>query len=194
VQSFCLQDFVTIRGQSSVTSVTQGESAWLDLSGFQDLTIWLDVKEFSVGGGTAVTMTYQTAPTREESLFVGMLATTVTMANGVTISPVLAATATTAVARLVRWKLSVTGTPTSAWDATFRVWIAANAPGQRRGGKGACAGCGPSGSRVSRATIGDGPTTPLHLIPGAVAGSGGLTAVKGGGLTPRFQPTTYGAK
>lgn len=168
--SFMLNNWTTIRGATTVGSITQSQSAWLDLSGFQDIVAWLDVREANAGGGTAVTLTYQTSPTADEILF-APLTTAVTLTSGsVTVTKMLASAATVPIGRWLRWQLAVTGVPTLAWDATFRVWIAANVGVGRRGAaaaaramltdrapamsvpssSGTCSGCGPSRAPTTR--------------------------------------------
>ncbi len=66
MQSFCLQDYLTIRGQLATTVVTQGDYAWLDLSGFQDAVFWLDVREASAGTAS-VTIAFQTCADERRS-------------------------------------------------------------------------------------------------------------------------------
>src|SRR5579864_2867248 len=128
-----LQPFITIRGLgSTVTSVTQSEYKWLDLGAFQDVVAWLDVKEFTLGGATNITLNYETAPNKENADFVAMNASGIVLStSGPTVSIFLKDTATNALARWLRWTLNASGA-TGAWDATFRIWIAANAVGRRR--------------------------------------------------------------
>ena len=122
MHSFILQDWTTIRGATS-TNVTQGESGWLDLTPYQDLIFWLDCREVT----GAVTITFQTAPTKDESLFTLITTgSTLAAATTPTIIKALMTTGGTPVARYVRWTL--TG-PASTYDATFRVYVAANSPG-----------------------------------------------------------------
>ncbi len=124
MHAFILQDWTTIRGAATVATVVQGEDNWLDLSAYQDLVFWVDVREAT---GTTVLMTFQTAPTKDESLFTQMVAaTTLTAATTPTVVKALLSAAATPVARYVRWQ--IVG-PAVAWDATFRVMVAANSPG-----------------------------------------------------------------
>jgi hypothetical protein len=138
---FLAQDWVTVRGaQSGVTSITQGEHGWLDLSDYEDTVAWLDVKEFSAPGGT-LSMAYQTAPLKDSSLFVAISGPLVTVpfavASGVTVTPLLKDSLGTLtppgvvspLARWFRWQLTVSGTLTGAWDVTFRLFVAANCLG-----------------------------------------------------------------
>jgi hypothetical protein len=121
-----LQEFITIRSVSSSTTVTQSESGWLDLYAFEDIVAFLDVKQFTLGGGTNVTMSYEHAPTKDDSFFVPAV-TAFNLANGLTVTKMLmSGGSVTPISRFLRWKLTVTGAPTTTWDATFLVWIAAN--------------------------------------------------------------------
>jgi hypothetical protein len=122
MHSYILQDWITIRGASSVT-VTQGESDWLDLAPYQDVMFYIDVREYT---GTTPTIVFQTAPIKEDGLFQDMM--TAIALNAVPANPTVVriTTAATPLARYLRWKLAG---PASVWDATFRVLIAANALG-----------------------------------------------------------------
>ncbi len=123
MHAFMLQDWTTIRG--SVTTVTQGEDGWLDLTAYQDLVFWVDCREQS--GSSAPTIAFQTSPTKDESLFTSIVtATTLAASATPTVVKALLASATVPIARYLRWQL--TG-PSGTWDATFRVLVAANSPG-----------------------------------------------------------------
>jgi len=124
MHTFILQDYVTIRGITSV-NVTQNESLWLDLTPYQDLVIWTDVREIT----GSVTVNFQTSPTKDESLF-APLVTPFAGATGVSQTKALmagAAGSNVPIARYCRWVLTAPGT--GPWDMTFRVYIAANSPG-----------------------------------------------------------------
>lgn len=128
MHSYILQDWITIRGAAGVTTVTQSESGWLDLSPYQDVTFWIDAREFT--GTTTPTLSFQTSPTKDEVLFqtmgspVPLVLTTTTIAAP---TNVFLASAAVPVARYVRWLLS--GPAAGGWDATFRVMVGANAHG-----------------------------------------------------------------
>jgi hypothetical protein len=125
MHAFILQDWITIRG--AVTTVTQGEDAWLDLTAYQDVVFWLDCRE--VSGSTTPTITFQTAPTKDESLFTAMAtaSTLSTTTNPTIVKTTLSGASTlTPIARYLRWQLLG---PSGTWDATFRVLVAANSPG-----------------------------------------------------------------
>lgn len=124
MHTFILQDWTTIRG--SVTTVTQGEAGWLDLTPFQDLVFWIDCREES----TSPTLTVQTSPTKDETLFTPMFSA-ITLSSNTTpvIKPALMSAGTSTnppVARYIRWQLA---SGTTTWDATFRILVAANSPG-----------------------------------------------------------------
>jgi hypothetical protein len=69
MHAFMLQDWITIRG--SVTTITQGEDGWLDLTAYQDLVFWVDCREVT---GTTPAISFQTSPTKDESLFTTVIA------------------------------------------------------------------------------------------------------------------------
>ena len=126
MHSFILQDWLTIRGVAATPGqiITQGESGWLDLAPYQDVSFYLDVREFS---GATPTIVFQTAPIKEDGLFQNMLGAinlTLTPANPYRV-PIT--TASCPVARYVRWQLQ--GPSGGAWDTTFRVLLAADALG-----------------------------------------------------------------
>jgi len=125
MHTFVLQEWTTIRGASGI-NVTQSESEWLDLTQYEDLTLWIDCKELT---GTTVTLNIETSPTKDDSLFAAMYAATLTttlISPSTAAAKILMSSATVPVARYVRWKLVA---PAAAYDATFRIFIAANAPG-----------------------------------------------------------------
>lgn len=123
MHAFVLQDWLTIRGGTGVTLVNQPESGWLDLEPYQDVVFWLQVTEAS----GSVAINYQTAPTADDSFFASMNASPITFAASasVVVTQILMLSATTPLARYVRWQL----TGTSPWDAHFRIMVAANVPG-----------------------------------------------------------------
>ena len=122
-----LQDYILFRSDSGTTTATQDAGSWLDLAGYQDLVAFLEVKEFS--GATTIQIAYQTAPTKDDSLFVNMTSA-VTLATGLTTTKILKASASVPLARWVRWQLLATGT-SGPWGAMFRVWLACNLAGRR---------------------------------------------------------------
>jgi hypothetical protein len=132
---FIMQPWVTIRGNSTIGSITQSEPLWLDLAGFQDVVCWLEAKEILTGGATNIAINYETAPNKENVDFIALNGAT--PVNLTTVGPVVSIylkdTASNPLARWLRWTLLPSGgTVSTTWDATFRVLVAANAPGRRR--------------------------------------------------------------
>jgi hypothetical protein len=128
---FEAQPWTTIRMVKAATVVTQSEHQWLDLAEYRDVVIWIEVKEFSAGGGT-LTFALETSPSKDDGLFTAIIST----AAAVTVAaiPRHRDWATVPIARWLRWKLTVGGTVTSTPDITFRYWVAAvSGTGARRG-------------------------------------------------------------
>jgi len=125
-----LQDYVTIRG-AGTQAIIQSEGGWLDLSGYQDVVFWLEIKEYTVSG-TTITVSFQTAANRDESSFVtiGSVAKDGTGSPGVSVTSVLKDSANSPLARWVRWTSQNSGA--SAWDITFRLWLTAARIGRGR--------------------------------------------------------------
>src|SRR5512143_1536587 len=130
---YVLQDWITIRG-SSIADVIQGESSWMGFSSFQDIVIWLDVREgtFPTTGGS-LTWYFETSPTKDNNLFTAMprAGTGITLTSAFSpgvqaLTKVVASSANVPLATWVRWRLSPAGTGGLPWDATFRVLAAAN--------------------------------------------------------------------
>jgi hypothetical protein len=139
-----LQDFVTIRGATTTTFITQTESAWLDTSAYQDLFAWIDVREVTLGGLTNVQFNLQTAPIKDEFLFVNLQATPLTVTGALSTPSIIqvifsagSGTNTVPLGNWLRWKLTLNGTATSAWDTTFRIAVTCNMVGSHGGGRGA---------------------------------------------------------
>jgi hypothetical protein len=135
MHTFVLQDWTTIRGFTGTNgqTIVQTERDWLDLSPFQDLFAWVDVREVTVGGGS-VSLFLDTSPTEDENFFQSMTGATSVTGAALTpsLTPVVAKlpmlTATVPLARYLRWRLQNTSS-TGAWDVTMRVVVAANSPG-----------------------------------------------------------------
>jgi hypothetical protein len=86
-----------------------------------------------LGGATAVQMKLETAPFKDEALFLPMVAPfNLNVSSAALIVPVRMAAATSnypGLARWVRWTVLVASAAT-AWGATFRVTCGANAVGR----------------------------------------------------------------
>jgi hypothetical protein len=129
VHAFVLQDWTTIRG-SGDGSVIQGSDQWPDMTAYQDLQFWLDVREVTLTSGSLV-IDFETAPTKDEVLFQAMInSTNLVAAAGPIVPPIqaLLSNATVPIARWLRWKITASG-GASTWDATFRIVCSANSPG-----------------------------------------------------------------
>lgn len=119
MKSIVLQDWTTVRG-SGTTPVIQTSDLWLDLAAYGDVIFWLDVREVTNPGAGSVTLTYETAPLKDEILFQPMLTVSNVSVGAPTISKVLlASNPAVPLARFVRWKL--VGSTAGTWDVTFRV-------------------------------------------------------------------------
>lgn len=124
--SFVLQDWLTVGGAAGAP-VVQGEKDWLDMSPFQDVVAWIDIRNAPTSNQPSIKL--ETAPSKDESLFVFMgSGGGITMvANTVpTVVQYLMGSATVPIAECLRWK--ITG-GAAAWEVTFRILVAANAPG-----------------------------------------------------------------
>lgn len=129
MHSFILQDWLSVEGPAA-TTFTQDESFWLDLSPFQDVVFYVDVRESSGAGGLTPTIAFETSVAKEDALFQSLTAAPATMtpSNTPQIVPALLLSAAVPLARYVRWKITGPG-GASGWDATFRVLVVANSPG-----------------------------------------------------------------
>jgi hypothetical protein len=208
---FPLQNWITMRGSSTITSISQSEMAYLDLRGFEDIVAWLDVKEVTLGGATHIQINYQTGPSKDETLFTSMTSSAVTLTAGTqTVTKLTMSGANVALSRWLRWQLVVSGTATSTWDAVFRVWIAANvgphplrpktqAGPVRQSGKSCTGDCSKGGSTpVAPQPSGNGRTATYMAPSTAVSGGtrmqpqGPSAMVPGGGPTRGMMPTRFG--
>jgi len=120
MRDLLLQDWITIRGQNDVLNLTQGSTAWVDIGDYEDFTVFLDVREVS---STPPSITYQTAPTKNDAAFKAMMPSFV-LATGIRVDRIITAYAAVPPARWFRWALTHGGVP---WDVTFRIRLAAYA-------------------------------------------------------------------
>ena len=124
--SFVLQDWTTVGGAAGST-VIQGEKDWLDMSPFQDIVAWIDVRNATTGSPPLLKL--ETAPSKDESLFMYMgsgAGIAMVGSSMPTVVQYLMGSATVPIAECLRWK--ITGGAVT-WQATFRILVAANAPG-----------------------------------------------------------------
>jgi hypothetical protein len=128
MHGYTLQDWTTIRGAAGALTMTQEENGWLDLTPYQDVVFWVDVKSALV----TATMTLQTSPSKDDALFLPLASGVVLPPGGNAAPTVVSALMVTALspnvplARWVRWQLVGSSGP---WDVTFRILASANSPG-----------------------------------------------------------------
>ena len=139
MEGYVLQDWVTVRGAvpaSGAPDIIQGESTWMGFSSFQDMVVWLDVREitFPAGGSTNLTFNFETAPSKDNNLFQVMtsigpltsLTAGVQLTSGALPKVLLNQNPSVPLATWVRWRLTPGGASGNTWDATFRVLVTAN--------------------------------------------------------------------
>lgn len=131
---FCLQDWVTVRGVDQLT-VSQDEERWLDLDGFSDATLWIDVAEVTPPGGiasNAVKLAVQTSASADESYFIPLAPVvsygTTAQWQQPTAAPLVIRSGTSPLtnnlSRYVRWQIVPSGS--GPWDIAFRIRVLAN--------------------------------------------------------------------
>lgn len=130
MHSFLMQDWITVRGPGASTIVSQSESEYLDMRPFQDVVFWVDVRSVTLQASTTVSINFETAPAKEDGLFVAMRSAAPFTAGSQTTQtfPALLTSASVPVSRWMRWK--VTATSTTQWDITFRIWASAGLSGR----------------------------------------------------------------
>jgi hypothetical protein len=131
MDALILQDWCTIGGDLSAVTVTipQEQLAWLDMSPYQDVFFWLDVRQMNNGSGS-ILMNYETSPVEDDAYFVPVVtAFDMSSVHNVQRADARLNDAIVAVARFLRWKITATPTAT-AWDTTFRIFVTANSPGR----------------------------------------------------------------
>jgi hypothetical protein len=131
MRGFVLQDWVTIRGATTLITVNQSESDWLSLEAYQDAFFVTQLSELTLSGGT-VTLSLETAPIKDETLFMAMNGTGISLTAGMVgvnqkLSVILSAIGSSVpLSRWVRWRLIPSGSFTAAWDVTFRIVVSCN--------------------------------------------------------------------
>jgi hypothetical protein len=130
VYGYLLQDWLTVRGTQTGATIIQSEADWMSFQPYQDIVLWLEVKSVALGGLTSLLLEYQTAPAKDESLFVAMVTgatLTVALAAPRIDKVILAQNPTVPLSRWVRWKLTPVGTASSEYGLCFRIFASANA-------------------------------------------------------------------
>jgi hypothetical protein len=119
-----LQEWTTIQTAAGTTeTVVQDEAGWLDLVGYDDIVIWSQIRSYS----NINALNIETSPTKDDGWFTSMQSIALTAGSGPTIYKVIFASASTPLARYVRWKIT---SAASAGNITFRVWLVANPVGR----------------------------------------------------------------
>jgi hypothetical protein len=115
-----------MRGSNNTAPIVQNEADWMGFSSFQDIVLWADVREVTTTGN--VTLSFETAPTKDEVLFQQLTGASIAYATGasnVTVKTVLlASNPAIPLSTWVRWKLA--NSLNATWDITFRVLASAN--------------------------------------------------------------------
>ncbi len=111
-----LQEWLSIGGSVSLTSLGQGADRWVDLGDIEDVVLTLEVT--NVAGD--VTMNYETSCSIEEASFVSCVVPFI-LTTGVRSDSVLAAYANVPVQQYLRWRISTSGS--YAWNVMFRIWL-----------------------------------------------------------------------
>ncbi len=116
-----LQDWVTIRGNATTTTVTQQETDYVDLAAYQDVVVWFECSDAANGPRFEI----QTSPTKDDSLFVVVdTSAAFAAAVGVTTKILRYSAVTCPLARFLRWK--VVSSSFAGSVCSFRIWLSAN--------------------------------------------------------------------
>lgn len=148
MKPFILQDWLTVRssGRPPVPAgpyFVQDAAGWLDLSLFQDVVVWFDLRQSTQPGvGGTLTWHFETAPTKDEALFqtmalsapFGTISTRVLSVIPITLANAISG-GSVPLSTWVRWMIEPSAD--SPWQATFRIILAANqvTRGATRAGK-----------------------------------------------------------
>jgi hypothetical protein len=123
------QDWTTLRLTGATNTIAQSEPLWLDVDDYRDAVFWLEVKNREIGGAVGVVCVYETSPSKDEVLFRPM---TGPFPLAVTSTPYItkvleAQNPSVPLSKWIRWRLYLSGTPSSEWGATFRIHCSLNA-------------------------------------------------------------------
>ncbi len=110
----------------TVVTFTQNEEEWPDLKGFQDVGLLLDVFNVTspgiTGPGPAVTLVLKSSPTVDEPLFQPICPPiTLTASTSVVATKSIRTPSTQALARWLRYEISVPPGTSGTWGATFQL-------------------------------------------------------------------------
>jgi hypothetical protein len=122
-----MQNWTTVGGNASVTSVSQDEEQIVDTTDYTDVAAWLDVR--AVNNPTSnpynLFLGLETAPAKEDLLFTQAVPNLPLVAST---TPIVVRTLNGAsfyapLSKWLRWKV-YTPQPTGLWSATFRIRLA----------------------------------------------------------------------
>jgi len=68
MHSYLLQDWYTFTGNGNTVLVVQPDDGWLNLEGYRDYQLWIDVSDVDNTAG-AITLAAQCGPVRDEFMF-----------------------------------------------------------------------------------------------------------------------------
>jgi hypothetical protein len=121
-----LADWTRVRGSATaVTSITQGSEDWISGCDDADATFFVDCRDVNAPAGDTVYLNIESSPSRDDASFQAVTAPIALVAGS---SPTVVKTQSLApnsvpLSRCVRWRLSVSGTASGTWDATFRIGV-----------------------------------------------------------------------
>ncbi len=117
-----LQDWVTVRGATTAPLI-QEETDWLVTTDYQDLMAWIDVRAST----NPPIIHLETSPSIDDVLFASMNSSGYLMSfTGPLVAQLQLGVAAVPLAQFLRWRILPS---VASWDATFRILVAANAPG-----------------------------------------------------------------
>ena len=123
-----LQDWTTVHVTGTAGTVKQSEPTWVDVGDYRDIVLWLETRGVLIPALQSVQLYYETSPTKDDGLFSTLASQASLAANTRYIDKVLeASNPSVPLSKWVRWRLAVTGSPSTEWGATFRIHCSLNA-------------------------------------------------------------------
>jgi len=129
--SYLLQDWTSPKVAAADGSLIQSEADWLSFQPYQDIIFYVECKGVDTGGTDHIALTFETSPSKDESMFQKMTEVHLDPGTVGTVQiakVILSQNPDVPLARFVRWRLK-TDSASTDWSATFRVYCAANAVG-----------------------------------------------------------------
>jgi len=134
MRSSLLQDWIVVQNDASkVTSFTQPQPGWMDVSSFADATFWIDFAQVQTPtGGLNVQLILETSPTLDESYFAAAAPpinnppVTSGGPKPIGIRTAASQSSTVPLARYLRWRLNLRtgdGGGSGSWGMTFRIRV-----------------------------------------------------------------------